>query len=173
MKPLTTTKTLQDGIFFVNQLFEDTYQSQDLTKTRLKALFSEFIPNHIYIFEALTRSSGRPKKGAWTKSQAIGYYQELISSARQKPLNGEEIILCAILLRYQKSRQGNAVQEYWAHKLMVQFMADNPQYESPASAAHALAKKLNSGKETSDLWRKIDLYRSYMRVEEKTIQVIQ
>ena len=160
--------TMQSAVHRLGDWLDQKYQDQVLSNTRIKALFSELIPNYGHICDALTRSSGRPPKGGWTKAKAIGFYQELIDRSNNA-LGDEELILCAVLLRYQKGHQGNAVDEYWNHKMMVKFMAENPQKKSPSSAAHALAKKLNADPETKGQWRQIDFYRSYMLVEAKKI----
>ena len=174
MYKFKAVKTIQDGIYLVGEWLHENYQDQDLTNIRLKALFAEFIPNHSHICDALTRGSGRIKKGAWKKVKAIGYYQELLnriekpSNSNLQPLSEEEMILCAVLLRYQKGHQGNASKDYWHHKLLVSFMAENPQYQTPSSAAHALAKKLNTDQATTGEWHKMAFLGSYQRIESRT-----
>ena len=165
MEEFRVLKTQQDGIHFLGQWLEENYQSQELSNGRLRTLFSEFIPSYPHVCDALTRGSGRPKKGSMTKAQAIDFFKELASYQRRETLSEEELILYAVLLRYDGVQKNN-VNEYWYHKILDKFMKENPQFDSPSRASHALAKRLN-GETKADPWRRIDLYRAYMRVTKK------
>ena len=168
------SESLQDAVHFLNGWLEGKLDNRRIPNLALKNLFTSYMPNHMHILDALTRSSGRPPKGAMTKQQAVDYIQYLISppkdekTGERKKLSGEEMLLYAVLLKYQKPHQGNGIDQYWKHRLMEQFMRNNPDYaDNPTRAAHALAKQLNKGAAEGVTWHKINLLDSYLKVIKK------
>ena len=94
---------VQSAIHFVGHYVGLRSEENRLTSPILKELFEEYIPSYPHILSALTRSSGRPPADAWTKHQAIQYFEVLGDNLRD--LGIEEWILFAVLWRYQKPQQ--------------------------------------------------------------------
>jgi len=178
-------QTVQDAIHFVNKFLEErgAHERRSIPKPVLAELFDIHISNHHHVYRALTRTSGRPPKGAMTKAEAVHY---VVALAEKSPsLNVEEKILYALLLKYQKSSQGNAVNEYWNHKLMEkelskfetgndQFLDEKELWKKLEKTAKKLAEKLNKEIQESDPgfhpirpYHHMSLLRSYLRVERR------
>ena len=170
-------ETIQDAIYFVNDFLAGKDVLDRIPDYVLAELFEAYIPNHLHIYKALIRKSGRPPKGSLTKVQAIRYISVLTANTRS--LNAEEKILYAVLLKYQTSPQGNAVDEYWNHKLMEKLLADTfsrdeffvdgkYHWKTLQLAAELLAAKLNEKPDkTGHTYHPISLLRSYLRVERR------
>jgi len=170
-------ETIQDAIYFVNDFLAGKDALDRIPDYVLDELFEIYIPNHLHIYKALTRTSGRPPKGSLTKAQAIRYISVLTEKSRS--LSVEEKILYAVLLKYQTSPQGNAVDEYWNHKLMEKLLADTfsrevffedgkYHWKTLQIAAELLATMLNEKPEKAGYtYHPISLLRSYLRVERR------
>lgn len=90
----------QSAIYFVGHYVGLRNSENRLTSPILKKLFEEHIPSYPHILSALIRSSGRPPSNAWTKQQAIDYFVSV--EANLKSAGVEELLLYAVLMRYQK-----------------------------------------------------------------------
>lgn len=90
----------QSAIYFVGHYVGLQNNENRLTSPILKKLFEEHIPSYPHILSALIRSSGRPPSNAWTKQQAIDYFGSV--EANLKSAGVEELLLYAVLMRYQK-----------------------------------------------------------------------
>ena len=155
--------SIQDAIQFLNDWLSEKGVTKEIPRPVLAELFDAHLPNHPHFFKALVRSSGRPPKGAMTKTKAVEYIGDLAASEQ---LSREENVLYALLLKYQTAPQGNGVDQYWEHKLMTQFIAKNPDIKKPSVE---LAKQLNANldAESPDRFHHMSLLRSYQRVQRR------
>ena len=122
---------VQSAVNFVGYYVGSRNEDNRLTAPILKSLFDEHIPSYPHIFSALTRGSGRPPAGAWTKQRAIKYFQILEAKLMESGI--EEWILFAVLWCYQKPSE--PVIEASMAKAVSRLMIDR-NCSAPAAAQH-------------------------------------